>query len=111
MERFSVEATGTGRQVILAVAGEVDLAAADRFREELARGIVADGTVVVDCSGITFIDSMGLRTLIEAMQKAGQIGGSLRLAAVPDSVARVLDLAGVTGLFNIHEDLAHALAE
>jgi stage II sporulation protein AA (anti-sigma F factor antagonist) len=111
MERFSVEATGTSDQVVVVVAGEVDLAAADLLRDELDRRIVAGGTMAIDCSAITFIDSMGLRALIEAQRKANEVGARFRLAAVPGPVARVLDLAGVTALFAIHEDSAAALAD
>ena len=111
MERFSVESTGTEDQVVVAVAGEVDLAAADRLREELDRQIVPGRTIAVDCTGITFIDSTGLRTLIEALHKSGDVGARFRLAAVPDQVTRVLDLAGITGLFTIHPDPAGALAD
>ena len=54
---------------------------------------VAGGTMAIDCSAITFIDSMGLRALIEAQRKANEVGARFRLAAVPGPVARVLDLA------------------
>ena len=111
MERFSVQTIETGDRVLVTVAGEVDLAAADGLRAELERRLPAAGTLVVDCAGITFIDSTGLRTLIEAAHRAEEAGSRFRLAAVPAPVARVFELAGVTELFAIHADQAEALAD
>jgi anti-anti-sigma factor len=111
MERFSVAASVTDRRAILAVVGEVDLAAADGLRSELDRWLTQSDTVVVDCAGITFIDSIGLRTLIEAANKAEDSGVRFRLAAVPSPVSRVFELAGVTEVFTIHADSAAALAD
>jgi stage II sporulation protein AA (anti-sigma F factor antagonist) len=111
MERFSVETAVTDGRVLVTVAGEVDLAAADSLRSELEQHISGADTVVVDCAGITFIDSTGLRTLIEAAQRAKEAGTRFRLAAVPAPVARVFNLAGVTELFAIHADQTEALAD
>jgi anti-anti-sigma factor len=111
MERFSVESTGTVDHVVVAASGEADLAAADLLGDELDRQIRPGRTVVVDCSGMTFIDSTGLRTLIAALRKSESAGARFLLAAVPDSVARVLDLAGVTGIFVIQDDPAGAVTD
>jgi len=104
MERFSVDASVTDRQVVLAVQGEVDLASAERLRGELDRWLSEADTVVVDCAGITFIDSTGLRTLIEAVNKAEEAGRRFELTAVPTPVGRVFELAGVTEVFTIVAD-------
>ena len=111
MERFSVEASVNDRRVVLMVAGEVDLASADGLRVDFDRWLTDADTVVVDCAGITFIDSTGLRTLLEASSKAEESGTRFRLAAVPAPVARVFELAGVTEVFTIHTDQAAALAD
>ena len=110
MERFSVETSATDRRVI--VVGEVDLASAGGLDHELDRRLGdGSGTVVVDCAGITFIDSSGLRTLIEAAGKAEEAGLAFRLVAVPAPVARVFELAGVTSLFSIDTDTEEALTD
>ena len=52
------------------VYGELDLAAAEPFRGELAAAISrASGTnVLIDLSGVTFMDSSGLRALLTALE-------------------------------------------
>jgi anti-anti-sigma factor len=101
MERFSCETTGDDGRVILTATGEIDLAAADPLWEALDQALVPGGLLVVDCSGVTFIDSTGLRTLIKAVHRAEEIDAGFRLAAVPAPVGRVFELAGVSELFSV----------
>jgi anti-sigma B factor antagonist len=110
-QRFSVEVAETNGRLVVTVAGEVDLAASDVLRDELERHIADAETVVVDCTGITFIDSTGLRAFIDAARRAETAGARFRLAGVPATVTRIFDLAGITDLFTIHPDVARALAD
>ncbi len=68
---------------VLAISGEVDLASevelADRTRE--ARAEVPDGPVVLDLSGVTFLSSSGLGTLLALSQEAQGQGAVLRIVA------------------------------
>jgi len=87
------------RPVTVAIAGDVDLAAADTLWSVLDEYVRPGDAVAVDCSRVAFLDSMGLRTLIRAQHKAGQVGARLTLAAPSEAVLRVLQLAGVSDLF------------
>lgn len=101
MVSFSIRTFHDGPRSRIAAAGEVDLAVTDRLWEELDRFITAGRTVILDCSGIAFIDSMGLRILIKASQKATEVGADFRLAAPTAAVRRVMDLSGVSDVFGI----------
>ena len=90
---------GGGPAVTVTVAGDVDLAAADTLWSVLDEYVRPGAQVVVDCSRVAFLDSMGLRTLIRAQHKAGSAGARLTLAAPSEAVLRVLQLAGVSDLF------------
>ncbi|MEY9890497.1 anti-anti-sigma factor [Catenulispora sp. MAP5-51] len=85
--------------VTVTVAGDVDLAAADTLWSVLDEYVRPGAHVVVDCSRVAFLDSMGLRTLIRAQHKAGASDARLTLAAPSEAVLRVLQLAGVADLF------------
>jgi anti-sigma B factor antagonist len=112
VEGFSVEvdgdpervgagsATGSaGTATVVTVAGDVDLAAADTLWSVLDEYVRPGVSVIVDCSKVAFLDSMGLRTLIRAQHKADAAGARLTLAAPSEAVLRVLTLAGVSELF------------
>lgn len=102
MDDFSVRAKLAGSTVVAAVAGDVDLAAAERLWNAVAPLIQPGRDVVLDCAGIRFLDSTGLRTLLDLDRRTTEMGGRLTLADVPPPVSRILDLAGVTGAFRIH---------
>jgi anti-sigma B factor antagonist len=86
---------------VAAVSGDLDLASAGRLWSAVAPLVQPGRDVVVDCAGIGFLDSTGLRTLIDLDRRTTEMGGSLTLAAVPPPVSRILGLAGVTGVFRI----------
>ncbi|MEY9930520.1 anti-anti-sigma factor [Catenulispora sp. GP43] len=98
MEFSSTASQATG-PVVLTVAGDVDLAAHSRFEADLQEAWDASTDLVIDCSQVTFLDSMGLRVLVHAMQRATANNRSIVLAAPSDPVIRVLDLAGIRSLF------------
>lgn len=95
MSDFSVRVSTVGMVVSVAVAGEVDLAAADRVWEELSRLIGPGTSMRVDASGVVFLDSAGLRALLRLADWADAVGARFRLTAVSDPVKRVMELAGV----------------
>lgn len=100
MERFSVRTVDDGQRSLIVAVGEIDLAVADRLWTELDPAITADRTVVLDCSGVRFLDSMGLRILIKALRKADSVGARFQLADPTPIVRRVLDLSGVAEAFD-----------
>lgn len=99
---FTCTARQAGSLAVFTITGDVDLAAHVRFQGDMERGWPATPRdVVVDCSRVTFLDSMGLRVLVHAMQRAANEGCAFALAAPSEPVRRVLELAGVTSLFPV----------
>jgi anti-sigma B factor antagonist len=92
-----------GGRPALVVSGEIDLAVAARFAQEL-ESLVADtnGTGVVDLSGVGFIDSSGVRELLKAKKAAG---GDLALLTPSPSCRHVLEISGVWSEFTVLEAL------
>jgi stage II sporulation protein AA (anti-sigma F factor antagonist) len=87
--------------VVVETAGEIDLAVADRWRAAIEAGITAGAHVVLDCSAITFMDSMGLRVLVQVADLAKETGAELTLAACSAPVLRVIEVAGLDGMFAV----------
>jgi anti-sigma B factor antagonist len=78
------------------VAGELDLAAADRLDRAIGDALAArPETVVVDLAAATFIDSTGVRSLVRGHQLAGD--RQVRLVVLPaaERVHRVFELCGL----------------
>lgn len=81
----------------------LDASVAQSFAERL-EAILRDrkGRVVLDMSGIEFIDSMGLGALVRVFKKAAG-GGRLELAGLAPAVAKVFQLTRMDTVFTIHK--------
>jgi anti-sigma B factor antagonist len=90
--------------LVLAVSGEIDLAVAGRFRQELD-SLIADssGAGLVDLSGVGFMDSSGIRELLTARLAAQAAGGELTLRNPSASCRRVLEVSGVLSEFTVQD--------
>lgn len=96
--------------LVVALRGDVDLGNSPRARALLLECVERDGPVVVDLSGVTYIDSSGVASLVEAFQNARRQGTDFRLAAVSDAALRVLELARLDKVFPIHATVEDGLA-
>ena len=70
----------------------------------------AKKSLVVDLSGVSFMASMGLRTLMTTARTMSSRGGKMALANPQDSVAKVLQTSGVGEVIAVHASLDDAIA-
>jgi anti-sigma B factor antagonist len=94
---FSVRTEEDGDALVVRASGDLDLVAAERFGLELMWALTGDASAVfVDLSGVEFIDSTGLRALLEASKLSSQNGGKLRIGReVSPAAERLLEITGV----------------
>lgn len=72
------------------------------LRESMAGGVFR---IVLDMSGVEYFSSAAIRVLIMAFKECRRWNrGDVRLAAVPERIAHVLDLAGLLSLIQIYPD-------
>ena len=109
MERFSHSARHVDDLVVVTAYGDIDLAASDRLVEAV-RPYLVTGRVVLDCARITFLDSAGLRALVQLQREAAALGSGFALSEMSDPVRRVLDLSGTTDRFAVAHGVAAGAA-
>ncbi|HUR87275.1 MAG TPA: STAS domain-containing protein [Solirubrobacteraceae bacterium] len=81
---------------VIRLFGELDIASAEMLERELERVEATDAPrIVVDLSGLTFMDSTGIRLLLTTHKRQQDGADRLRLRRGPDSVHRVFELSGV----------------
>ena len=95
--------------LVIAFEGDVDLEHSPKARQVLLEGIAQGNSVLVDMSGVTYIDSSGVASLVEAFQIAKRRGSGFALVAVNPAALRVLQLARLDKVFVIHGTLAEGL--
>jgi anti-sigma B factor antagonist len=99
------------RPNVLPLEGEIDLHVSPNLTAALNRMIdKKPKQVVVDLSGVTYIDSAGLAALIEGMQKIEAYGGTFALAGLQETVRSIFEIARLDQVFRIFRDVDAALA-
>jgi anti-sigma B factor antagonist len=95
---------------IVTVGGEVDLYSSPALKTSL---IEADGVgwrlVIVDLSGVSFIDSAGLGVLVGALRRAREDGGELALVCDSEGILKILRLTGLDRVFPLAATVDKAL--
>lgn len=81
--------------------GEIDLDRSPAARKILLEAVKRGKPVSVDLSGVSYMDSSGIASLIEAYQKAQAAKLEFTLERVGASVAKVLSLARLDKVFTI----------
>ncbi|PRY37876.1 STAS domain-containing protein [Umezawaea tangerina] len=96
--------------VVVEAAGDVDMNTAADLEERLATALASDTPVVADLTGVTFLDSSGLSTLVRCHERGLRAGGSLRLVVATRAVSQPLRLTALDGLLDVYPTLEAALA-
>jgi anti-sigma B factor antagonist len=102
---FSIADSSDGpRKVVIWVTGELDSDTARAVRARLAQAQRHERSdVVLDLTGVTFVDSVGLSAIVSGARALGDTG-QLRVIAPPDRVAEVLEEAGLASVFQLVTD-------
>jgi anti-sigma B factor antagonist len=95
---------------VVALEGDVDLQSSPSVRQQLLACFENHTRVVVDLSGVTYIDSSGVASLVEAFQVARKKSGTFSLVNVSSAVMRVLSLARLDRVFSIHPSVEAAIS-
>jgi len=107
---LSFETRAVGGTTVLAVGGDVDLHTAPQLRDRI-RTLVDEGTrrLVVDMTGVEFLDSTGLGTLLGSRKQLVALDGRLALAGLSDHVLKVFEITSLDQVFDIHATVDEAL--
>lgn len=108
---LGIETSDRGATVVMAVTGDVDIHTAPQVSERL-EALRAEGrtAVVVDLSGVNFLDSSALGALIAAHREFTDAGGGLRLAAPRPHVRKVFAITRLAEVIPLFEDVETACA-
>jgi anti-anti-sigma factor len=99
--RVSSGNVDTGERAVVVV-GEVDMATAPALDKELAQH---RGRVVVDLRKVPFMDSSGIRVLINHKRRLEEAGGQIRLLIATSDILRLFELTGLADTFMIDSRL------
>jgi anti-sigma B factor antagonist len=90
---------------VIAPEGEIDLHSSPQLKAQFDAMVAAPNPrILVDLSGVSYMDSSGLAVLIEAMQRAQSANGWFALSGLRDSVRTVFTIARLDQVFRIFPD-------
>jgi anti-sigma B factor antagonist len=98
-----VDSRETAGATVIAISGELDAAASAGLRDRLISLISGSSMIRLDLSGLTYISSAGLRTLLLAYRHAQSEGSMVMLTGLRDEVRFVMSATGFLSLFEIED--------
>jgi anti-sigma B factor antagonist len=96
---------------VVSVFGEVDVATAPELKERLT-GLVNEGRVklVLDLSGVDFLDSTGLGMIVSALKRARTHGGDLSIVCTESRITRLFEITGLDKALTVLPSVDAAVA-
>ena len=93
---FEAVVSQEGKVLTISLRGECDLQTSPEL-DELISASLANGcsSLKIDLRGLTFMDSTGLRTLMQAKDRIESAGADLSIVPGPRAVMRVFEIVGL----------------
>lgn len=96
----------------LMIVGEVDMYSSPQVRRMLLELVKQkQSPIIVDLAEVSYMDSSGVATLIEGLQRCGEYGGTLFIVGLRDNVREVFELTRLDKIFKIYQNVEAALAK
>jgi anti-sigma B factor antagonist len=105
---FAVAIDTTAGAAVATVEGELDLATSPELERALA-GVSDEDRLVIDLSACTFLDSTAIRVLTSRARSAEGAGGSVAVVVTDSGIRRVLEIASLDQVLELHEARESAL--
>ena len=96
---------------LVELAGEADVTNSDALREVLEAEVAKQpGALIIDLSGLRFMDSSALHVVLRASRAMDRQGGVLALASPREPVAKMLRLTAADQLIPVYASVSEATA-
>lgn len=105
------DTTDEGQFTIVWLKGEVDMSCSPVARKVILACLEKKRPLLVELSGVTYMDSSGVASLVEGLQLAKKRNLSFALAGTSQPVMNVLKLARLDRVFTLHDKISDALAD
>ncbi|HET9442064.1 MAG TPA: STAS domain-containing protein [Acidimicrobiales bacterium] len=95
--------------VICRPVGELDAFTVSQFRQALAE-LASNPSILIDMSGVPFVDSAGLGALIGGIRRARELGGDVAVACNRPTLTRLLPPTGFDRIVTVTDTVEAAAA-
>ena len=106
MLNFDVQSRTEGRSTLVSIKGDFDLQVAARVAEEISNAEAGQpDLLILDLSGLSFMDSAGMGVVAAAHARAAEVGRRFVVVRPPFNVRRAFELSNFDALLEIVEDV------
>jgi anti-anti-sigma factor len=105
-----LELRRAGDAAVVSARGDIDLSTLPKAMTALAQARAAAGSLVLDLREVGFMDTSGLRLVIEEQQRAASGGYRFAVVPGPSRVQRLFEIAGLAGADGLFIDTPDQLA-
>jgi anti-sigma B factor antagonist len=106
--RFSMETRGDS--VVVSVQGELDVTSSQRFGDYLSAAAAGRGRVILDMSGVDFMDTTALAVIVGHWRRQVAEGGAFLLAGARYRYTKALWITGLADRLPMYDTVDEALA-
>ncbi len=107
-----VHSRRVGQWTVLMVAGELDVVGGPDLRQHVMTAAQAgNSNLVLDLTGVDFIDSFGLGVVVGALKRTRLAGGDLRLVIPEPRNRRVFEVCDLDRVFRMYENVEDATGD
>jgi anti-sigma B factor antagonist len=97
---------------VVAAGGELDAYTGPELQEALTAALAETAGppwLLIDLSGLLYLDSMGLGILVQAAKQAVEAGGAMAVACTTPVVLKVFDISGTRELLGVKGSVEEAV--
>ena len=107
---MNVIITKTEQYVLVNLSGRVDTTNAGEFEKVIVEVVEGRETkIVLDCSGLNYISSSGLRVFLIVQKKMLAIKGQFCLCSLQPGIKEIFDISGFSSIFSLFPDIEAAV--
>ncbi len=107
---MNLSETGVGDAILVAVSGRIDLSNADSFRDGLsAAQAKTGGPLILDLSGVDYISSAGLRSLMIVFKAGKAAGKAFGIAGLQPLLVEIFTISRFNQVFPLFDSVREAI--
>jgi anti-anti-sigma factor len=102
---MNVLISSAGDYTVISVEGRIDTTNANEFEKQMLD--VIDGgssRIILNCAGLNYISSSGLRVFLIVQKKMSAIKVQFRLSNLQPGIKEIFDISGFSSIFSVYPD-------
>jgi len=106
----NIDLSGGEKGTVISLTGSIDATTNQQFEDELTE-ILTKGVkrVILLLSGIKYINSTGLGTIVKCVDTFREAGGDIKMVAIPTKVIALFEMLGLLALFETFDTIEEAI--